>query len=101
MSTTLNQPLQNLAPAGTATPYTGQWSSHWGAYLLGFIILVVIIWFILYALRPTYVLKTCLPGQPQLGEVDPGKVLFASIIIALIIVLIIWIIRIAAKQFIL
>jgi len=58
-----------------------------GAFFLWFIILTVVLWLILYSLKPSWVLK------PNSQEVDTGKVLLASIIIALIIVVVVWLIK--------
>lgn len=67
-----------------------------GNLLLWFIIIAIIVWFILWALKPRIVQRIGPNGEPT-GEIDAGKVLVASIIIALIIVIIIWLIRACAK----
>ena len=65
--------------------------------LLWFIIIAVIVWFILWALKPAFVQKRNSSGELT-GQVDSAKVLWISIIIALIIVVIIWLIRVAATS---
>lgn len=67
-------------------------TSGWGALVLWFIIIAVITWFILYSLRPTWVQQRGEGGLPN-GQVDAGRVLLASVVIALVIVLIIWLLR--------
>lgn len=67
-----------------------------GSLILWFIIIAVIVWFILWALKPKAVQVLTPSGEPT-GQLDAGKVLIASIIIALIIVLIIWLIRSCAR----
>jgi hypothetical protein len=56
-----------------------------GWAVLWFLIIAVIVWLILFSLRPAWAVD-------EDGNVDTGKVLLASIVIALIIVIIVWII---------
>jgi hypothetical protein len=60
-----------------------------GNLLLWFFVLAVIIWFILWTVKPKLVQKLTPNGDPT-NTVDPGKVLIASIVIALIIMVIFW-----------
>lgn len=69
-----------------------------GNLILWFIIIAVIVWFILWSLRPAWVQTTGADGQLT-GQVDAGKVLIASIIIALILVIIIWLIKAASRSY--
>jgi len=64
----------------------GRW---WGLgmFILWFIIIAVVTWLVIFSLKPSWVLN------PGTTEVNTGKVLLASIIIALIIVIIIWLIK--------
>ncbi len=67
--------------------------SHWhnggfGVYLLWFIVIAVLIWLILYSLRPTWVVL-----EDDTTKVDSGRLLLAALIIAFIIVIIIWAVR--------
>lgn len=59
--------------------------SSLGWAVLWFIIIAVIVWLIIFSLKPAWALN-------EDGDVDTGKVLLASIVIALIIVIIIWLI---------
>lgn len=61
-----------------------------GWAVLWFIIIAVIVWLIVYSLRPTWALNDD-------GDLDTGKILLASIVIALIIVIIIWVIYAACR----
>lgn len=67
-----------------------------GNLILWFLVIAVIVWFILWAWKPKAVQRLTPSGEPT-GEVDPGRVLVASIIIALIIVVIIWLIKSCAR----
>ena len=91
------QPLSTLVPSPEAvmvapgaykvidgSPQMQAW--NWGAFILWFIIIAVIVWLILYSLKPGWVLN------PD-GTVNGGKVLVSAIIIALIIIFIIWLIK--------
>lgn len=64
--------------------------------LLWFVILAVLVWFILYAVRPVSLQQKDENGNPT-GQVDAWKALLAAIIIALIIILIIWAIQGCSK----
>lgn len=59
--------------------------SSLGWAVLWFIIIAVIVWLIIFSLKPAWALN-------EDGDVDTGKVLLASIVIALIIIIIIWLI---------
>jgi hypothetical protein len=61
-----------------------------GWAVLWFIIIAVIVWLIVYSLRPTWALN-------EDGELDTGKVLLAAIVIALIIVIVLYIIYAACR----
>ncbi len=65
---------------------------NWANVLLWFVIIAVIVWFVLYSVKPTMVQKTDGNGNTT-GEVDNGKVLLWSVIIAIIVIVIIWLIR--------
>jgi hypothetical protein len=97
------RPLTQLAP--TAAPVVHvevehkdasdrqKTSSSIGAnLLLWFVIIGLIAWFLLYALKPKIVQKVGLDGQPT-GEADVGKSLLGALLIALVVVLIIWLLR--------
>ena len=84
------QPLSTLSQTslGDAVIVTDRkpWSGI-GAFLFWFVIIAVIAWLILYSVKPTWVLR------PGTNEVDTGKVLWMSLLIALVIVIIIWLFR--------
>lgn len=61
-----------------------------GWAVLWFIIIAVIVWLIVYSLRPNWALNDD-------GELDTGKILLASIVIALIIVIVLYIIYAACR----
>jgi hypothetical protein len=97
MSACSAQPLSALAATPVAVaPVSYSMTSGWGAYVLWFIIIAVITWFILYSLRPTWVQQTT-NGTPN-GQVDAGRVLLWSVVIALIVVLIVWLIRSSCRK---
>ena len=64
-----------------------EYMGGFGAFLGSFIGLAVVIWIIIFSLKPSWVLVR---GGT---EVDTVKVLWSAIIIALIIVVIIWLIK--------
>ncbi len=57
-----------------------------GVLILWFIIFTVLFWLIFYSLAPSWTLN-------QDGTINTGKVLLASIIAAIILVIIIWLIK--------
>lgn len=70
----------------------GTWG--WWSVILTFIIVFIIVWFLLYSLRPTFVLNTDSNGNViQPPTVNAGKVVVYSIIIALIACLLFWAFR--------
>lgn len=78
-----------------ATGYVGKYNMGWGwlgALILWFIIFTVLFWLIYYSLKPSFVL------QSGSNQVDTAKVLLAAVISALILVIIIWLIKIAITR---
>jgi len=63
-----------------------------GALILWFIIFTVLFWLIFYSLKPSFVL------QNDSNQVDTSKVLLAAVIAALILVIIIWLIKLAVTR---
>lgn len=68
------------------------YSSGWWFYLFWFLIVGIIVWFLLFSLKPDFVQKTDSEGE-ETGEVDQGKVLLWAVIIALIVVFLVWVFR--------
>lgn len=69
-------------------------SSGWGflaILILFFIIFVVLFWLIFYSLKPSFVLNSQ-------GQVDSAKVLLASVIAALILTIVLWLIKAAVGR---
>lgn len=68
--------------------------SGWWSIILTFIIVFILAWFLLYSLRPTFVLNTDSNGNViQPPTVNAGKVVVYSIVIALVACLLIWAFR--------
>lgn len=85
--------IASLSPQPVATPGYMVGPYNVVAYgFLYFIIIAVIVWFILYALKPAFVQNVNALGQPD-GCVSPARVLLWSILIALLIIIIIWLLR--------
>jgi hypothetical protein len=63
-----------------------------GALILWFIIFTVLFWLLLFSLKPEFVLKN------YSKEVDTGKVLLSAVIAALILVIILWLVRLAVRR---
>lgn len=85
------QPCEQICqdPCDNRAGYGG--CGYWLWYLVWFFIIAIIVWFILYALKPDFIQTTNDRGE-YTGEVDQGKLLFSAIIIAIVILIIIWII---------
>jgi hypothetical protein len=71
------------------TGYTWSWV---GALILWFIIFTVLFWLIFYSLKPSFVL------QNDSNQIDTSKVLLSALIAALILVIIIWLIKLAVGK---
>ena len=63
-----------------------------GTLVLWFIIFTVLFWLIYYSLKPNFVL------QKQTTQIDTGKVLLAAIVSSIILVIIVWLIKIAITK---
>ena len=90
------QPLCALArepETRVVTVENGSGSGYGGSFVWGliwFIIIAIIVWLILIAVRPTWVQQVDpTTGLPN-GVVDNGKAVLWAIFIALIIILVIW-----------
>lgn len=69
------------------------WGWGWlGALILWFIVFTVLFWLIYYSLKPSFVLQT------DSNQVDTAKVLLAAVISAIILVIIIWLIKLAVTR---
>lgn len=66
----------------------GGWGNGWAGLFVWFVIIAVIIWFILYSTKPEFVRKKA-PDGTVTDEVDNGKALIWSIVIAIVIVVLI------------
>jgi disulfide bond formation protein DsbB len=62
-----------------------------GAYFLGFIILAVIVWLILYLWKPSWVQQKDAMGNAT-GNINTSAIIIWSIVIAAIITAIVWLI---------
>ena len=82
------------APAAAVAVANGYSVSenNWGVYLVWFIVATLIIWIILYLLRPAF-LQTRNPDGSYTGQVDTGKALGAAVVFGLLIVLLVWLAR--------
>lgn len=88
-------PLGSLSPGAQMMDDKNHHEHGYGGYfawaVLWFIIVVVIVWLILLAVKPTWVQKTDSGGNPT-GEVDNGKAFLWAVVIAFIICIIVWIV---------
>lgn len=66
--------------------YTWTWL---GALLLYFVIFTVLFWLVYYSLKPSFVL------QNDSNQIDTAKVLLAAVVSSFILVIIIWLVRLA------
>ena len=67
-----------------------QCGNGWWFFLFWFLIVGIIVWFLLFALKPDFVQHTD-EDDNATGEVDQGKVLLWAVIIALAIIFLMWI----------
>lgn len=90
------EPADERVPTAAAVPAAvaayGVHEQTWGLYLVWFIITALIVWVILYLLRPAF-LSSRNPDGSYTGIPDTGKTLGAAVVIALIVVLIVWLVR--------
>lgn len=75
-------PCSQSAPMG----YTWGWL---GSLIIWFIIFTVLFWLVYFSLKPSFVL------QEGCSEVNTSKVLFAAVLSALVIVVVVWLVKLA------
>lgn len=63
-----------------------------GSLIIWFIVFLVLFWLIFFSLKPSFVM------QSNGSDVDTSKVLLAAVISSLIIVIIIWLIKVAISK---
>lgn len=73
-----------------STGYRWGW---FGALVLWFIVFTILFWLIFYSLKPSFVLQT------DSNQVDTSKVLLFSVLSALILVIIMWLIKLAINRY--
>lgn len=67
-----------------------QCGNGWWFFLFWFLIVGLIVWFLLFALKPDFVQFTD-EDDNVTNEVDQGKVLLWAVIIALVIIFLVWV----------
>ena len=96
MSDMSQKPISSLAKECLENTVAKEHHDHcstgngWWFYLFWFLIIGIIVWFLLFALKPDFVQKDD-DDHNSTGEVDQGKVLLWAVIIALIAIFLIWI----------
>ena len=71
--------------------------NNWWFYLFWFLVIGVIVWFLLFALKPDFVQNED-DDHNATGEVDQGKVLLYAVVIALIAIFLIWVFQWGLNQ---
>src|SRR5436853_437542 len=87
------KPIDPCCVQKACDPCDGYGWKWLGALILWFIIFTVLFWLIFYSLKPPFVL------QSDSNQVDTAKVLLAAVIAALILVIIIWLIKVAVGRY--
>lgn len=64
--------------------------NNWWFYLFWFLVIGIIVWFLLFALKPDFVQKDDYDDNPT-GDVDQGKVLLWAVIISLVVIFLVWV----------
>lgn len=64
-----------------------------GTMLLWFIVFIVLFWLVFYSVKPSFVL------QDNSNQVDITKVLISSIIAALILIVVVWLIKFTIEHY--
>ena len=96
MSDMSQKPISSLAKECLENSVERERTTHcgsgngWWFYLFWFLIIGIIVWFLLFALKPDFVQKSDDDHNCN-GEVDQGRVLLWAVIIALIAIFLIWI----------
>lgn len=80
-------PVDPCCPSATTNSWYGYGWNLLGALILWFIIFTVLFWLIYFSLKPSFVM------DDDSNEVDTGKVLLASVISSIILVILVWIIK--------
>lgn len=63
----------------------------WGIYIIIFLIVAILTWVIIYAIRPSYYLVEV--NGVNTEQLNGAKVLLTSIIVGLIVILLVWLFR--------
>ena len=71
--------------------------NNWWFYLFWFLVIGIIVWFLLFALKPDFVQKED-DDSNATGEVDQGKVLLYAVIIALVAIFLVWLFQWGFRQ---
>jgi len=110
MSSSDNMPLSQLAASlmdADASPRVHDHAHHahhdhheqgnasqWLSVVFGFFVLVVILYFVFFALRPSFVLKQCSDSYSKSSdydredEIDNGRLLWASFLVSFVITIV-------------
>lgn len=100
----MSSPLSSYAPVSTVVPSVSSvtmtapagyvMGSMVGVAVMSFIIVMTFAWVILYSFNPKFVRMVDDSGSPQVnGAPDPARCFIASLIVALLVVVVTWMFR--------
>lgn len=94
-----SQPLSSLAksmldaeaPAATHAHHDHHCHGSWWSILFTWLVAAIVVYFVLFALKPDFVLKDDDYHHSSCDEIDQGKLLGSAVLISIVIIVLIWV----------